>query len=107
VPKLVASCSEFIFVSKHTITAEKINDSIAVAAKAPYYQGIIAVSDEPVVGDQAIGESVSGLVDVTRTEVQGGRLVSVKIWYDREWSYANRIVEITADYAKLAHGSAR
>jgi len=107
VPKLVASCSEFVFVSKHTVTTEKIIDAISIAAKAPYYQGIIAISDEPVVGDQAIGESVSGLVDLSRIEVEGGHLVSIKIWYDREWSYANRIVEVTADYAKLARGSAK
>lgn len=105
VPKLVASLTEFVFVSQHVVTAEKINESIAAAAKAPYYQGIINVSEDPITGDQAIGESVSGLVDLSRTEVQGGHLASIKIWYDREWSYANRIVEITADYAKLAHRS--
>lgn len=104
-PTLVASLSEFIFVAQHSVTAEKINQAISAAAKAPYYQGIIAVSETPVAGDQTIGESVSGLVDLARTEVRGGHLVSVKIWYDREWSYANRIVEVTADYAKLARRS--
>jgi len=105
VPKLVASLSELVFVSQHTTSIEKINEALTKATKEPYYQGIITVSNEPVVGDQAIGESVSGLVDLSRTEVQGGHLVSVKIWYDREWSYANRIVEVTTDYAKFAHRS--
>lgn len=101
-PTLVASMSELVFVSQHVVTTDKINTAIAAAAKEPYYQGIIATSEAHVKPDQTIGESTSALVDLARTEVQGGHLASIKIWYDREWSYANRIVEVTADYAKLA-----
>lgn len=101
-PTLVASMTELVFVSQHVVTAAKINEALVAAAKEPYYQGIITTSEAHVKADQAIGESASALVDLAHTKVEGGHLASVKIWYDREWSYANRIVEVTADYAKFA-----
>lgn len=100
IPALVASVSNLVFVTKHATTVDAVNDVLRKAAQEPYYQGILAASDELVGADSVIGESVSALVDLPRTVEEGGRLVSVKLWYDREWSYANRLVELTADFGK-------
>lgn len=100
VPTLVASMTELVCVVKHTVTIEAVNAALEQAVAAPYYQGIVMAAKEPVLSDSVIGESVSAVVDIQRTSVDG-RLVSVKLWYDREWGYANRLAELTADYGKM------
>ena len=102
-PALTASMSEFVFTTSKSISQEELNDWIRLAANEPYYQGIVVTREEAVTSDQAVGESFSAVVDLSQTDVQGGKLASVKLWYDREWGYANRIVEITADFAKISH----
>ncbi len=99
-PTLVASISELVVVAKHAVTADTINKAIQKAAAEPFYQGIVSVSAEPIASDGVIGESSSAVVDLARTDVQGERLISVKLWYDREWAYANRLVELSADFGK-------
>jgi glyceraldehyde 3-phosphate dehydrogenase len=100
-PKLVASLTEVAAYAERSTTVEKLNAAFEKAAKEPYYQGILVVRNEPVKADDSIGESFSAIIDLTKTAVAGGRLLSVKIWYDREWGYANRLVELTADYGKV------
>lgn len=99
-PSLVASVSELVVVAKHSVTATMVNEALQKAAKEAYYQGILAISAEPIASDTVIGESSSAIIDLSRTDVQDKRLVSVKLWYDREWAYANRLVELTADFGK-------
>jgi hypothetical protein len=55
------------------------------ASKESFYQGILAVSDEPLVSRDFIGSSYSGIVDLELTRVVGGNLVKVCVWYDNEW----------------------
>lgn len=100
-PILLASMTEIVaYVTKPT-SVKKLQTTLREAATQPYYQGIVGVSESAVEPDQVIGESTSALVDLTKTSVAGGRLVSIKVWYDREWGYANRLVELTADYGKV------
>ena len=99
-PVLTVSMSEFVFATTESVTQSDVNSWIMTACQEPYYQGIVSFNEDAMTSDQAIGESFSAIVDVSQTDVQGGKLVSVKIWYDREWGYANRVVEITADFAK-------
>lgn len=102
-PILVASVCEVSLLCSAPTTVKKLNDSIKAAASEPYFQGIIAASETPVEPDTVIGESLSALVDLSRTAVDG-KLATIKIWYDREWGYANRIVELTADFGKMKGG---
>jgi len=100
-PMLLASMTEIVaYVTKPT-TVKKLQTLLKDAATQPYYQGILGISESPVTPDQVIGESLSALVDLTKTSVAGGKLISIKVWYDREWGYANRLVELTADYGKV------
>jgi len=97
VPTPVVSLSDFVVVTKRNVTAEEVNDAFTKAASEPYYQGILAVTDEPLVSSDFIGNSHSCTVDLPLTSVVGGNLLKVVAWYDNEWGYSNRLVELTAD----------
>ncbi len=106
VPTPVVSLSDVTMLLKKDSTKEEINDLLTKASKEPYYQGIIGVSDEPLVSSDYIGDSRSGIVDLELTNVVAGNLVKVVIWYDNEWGYSNRLVEQVADTGKLIHKKA-
>lgn len=103
VPSPVVSISDVTMVLKRGTTVEEINDVFKKAVKEPYYQGILAVSEEPLVSKDYVGNSHSGIVDLLLTNVVGGTLAKVVVWYDNEWGYSNRLVELVADVGRLVH----
>jgi glyceraldehyde 3-phosphate dehydrogenase len=88
---------------KRSTSVEEINEAFKKAVKEPYFQGILAVSEEPLVSSDYIGNSHSGTVDLLLTKVVGGNLAKVMVWYDNEWGYSNRLVEVVADTGKHLH----
>lgn len=100
VPTPVVSISDVTALLSKDVTVDDINDAFRKAAKEPFYQGILGISDEPLVSRDYIGNSHSGTVDTALTRVVGGNLVKVCVWYDNEWGYSNRLVELVADVAK-------
>lgn len=100
VPTPVVSLADFVFVTKRNVTVEEVNQVFTHAASQPYYQGILAVTNEPLVSSDFKGNSNSAIVDLPLTAVVGGNLLKVVAWYDNEWGYSNRLVEITADVGK-------
>ena len=100
VPTPVVSLSDVTMVLAKDTTSEEINDVFKKAVKAPYYQGIIDISEEPLVSSDYIGNSHSGIVDLLLTNVVAGNLAKVVVWYDNEWGYSNRLVEAVADLGK-------
>ncbi len=102
VPTPVVSISDVTALLKKNVTVEQINDAFKKAAKEPYYQGILGVSEEPLVSSDYIGNSCSGTVDLLLTKVVGGNMVKVMVWYDNEWGYSNRLVEVVADAGKTS-----
>ena len=100
VPPPVVSMSDFVVVLKRDVTVEEINDTFKKAANEPFYQGILAVTEEELVSSDFKGNSHSCIVDLPLTAVVGGNMVKVVAWYDNEWGYSNRLVELTADVAK-------
>lgn len=103
VPTPVVSISDVTAVLKKDTTVEELNEVFRKAAKEPFFQGILAVSEEPLVSSDYIGNSHSGTVDLLLTKVVGGNLVKVCVWYDNEWGYSNRLVEVVADLGKHLH----
>jgi glyceraldehyde 3-phosphate dehydrogenase len=77
------------------------------AAKEPYYQGILDVTEEELVSGDFIGNSHSCIVDLKLTAVVAGNLLKVVAWYDNEWGYSNRLVEVAADAGRLLHKSSK
>lgn len=100
VPTPVVSMSDITAVLKKDVTVEELNDVFKKAAKQPFYQGILDVTEEQLVSTDFKGNSHSAIVDLPLTAVIGGNLVKVVAWYDNEWGYSNRLVELTADIAK-------
>jgi len=99
VPTAVVSLSDITAVLKRNTTKEEINEVFKRAAADPFYQGILTVTEEPLVSTDFKGNSHSSIVDLELTNVVGGNLVKVVAWYDNEWGYSNRLVEIVADVA--------
>ena len=99
VPTAVVSLSDITAVLKRNTTKEEINEVFKRVAADPFYQGILTVTEEPLVSTDFKGNSHSTIVDLELTNVVGGNLVKVVAWYDNEWGYSNRLVEITADVA--------
>ncbi len=100
VPTPVVSLSDFAVVLKKDVTKDEINDAFKEAAKQPFYQGILNVTEEELVSSDFKGSSYSATVDLNLTNVVGGNLVKVVAWYDNEWGYSNRLVELVADAGK-------
>ncbi|MFZ1249282.1 MAG: type I glyceraldehyde-3-phosphate dehydrogenase [Candidatus Saccharimonadales bacterium] len=103
VPTPVVSLSDVTALLKRNVTVEELNEAFKKASKEPYYHGILGVSEEPLVSSDYIGNSHSGVVDLLLTKVVGGNLVKVMVWYDNEWGYSNRLVEVVADTGRLLH----
>jgi glyceraldehyde 3-phosphate dehydrogenase len=100
VPTPVVSISDVTALLSRDTTVEEINAVFKKAAAEPFYQGILAVSEEPLVSRDYIGNSNSGTVDLLLTKVVAGNLIKICVWYDNEWGYSNRLVELVADIGK-------
>lgn len=103
VPTPVVSLSDFVIITKRAVSVEEVNEVFKKAAKEPFYQGILDVSEEPLVSSDYIGNSHSCTVDLALTAVVGGTMLKVVAWYDNEWGYSNRLVEVVADTGRLLH----
>ncbi len=79
-------------VSKPT-TAKQVNDILAAKAKGPM-KGILRVTEEPLVSSDIVGDPHSSIVEAVETRVQSGNLVKVLAWYDNEWGFSNRLVDM-------------
>ena len=99
VPTPTVSLSDITAVLRRNVSKEEINDLFQQAAKEPFYQGILGVTDEPLVSSDFKGSSFSCIIDLNLTNVVAGNLVKVVAWYDNEWGYSNRLVEIVSDVA--------
>lgn len=101
VPTPVVSLSDFVIITKRNVTKEEVNEAFKKAVKEPYYQGILDVTEEELVSSDFIGNSHSSIVDLALTSVVGGNMLKVVAWYDNEWGYSNRLVELVADTGSL------
>lgn len=82
-------------VEKNTIT-EQVNEVLKKAAETSM-QGVLAYSDEPLVSIDHRGEDCSSVIDASLTMVMDGDMVKVVAWYDNEWGYSQRVVDL-AEY---------
>src|ERR1035437_2687259 len=92
VPVAVGSLSDFTFVLKRETTKQEVNDTFRKASQTPNFNGILAVTEDPLVSSDIIGSPYSSIVDLSLTQVIGN-MVKVIAWYDNEYGYANRLVE--------------
>lgn len=100
VPTPVVSLADITAVLKKDTTIEELQEVFKNAAKEPFYEGILSVSEEPLVSIDYRGNSHSSIVDLPLINVVDKNLVKVVAWYDNEWGYSNRLVELAADFGK-------
>jgi len=75
------------------VTVEEVNAAVKAAADGPF-RGIIEYTEDHIVSTDVIGNPHSSIFDASSTQVLGGNLVKVFSWYDNEWGYSNRVVDL-------------
>lgn len=100
VPTPVVSLSDITVLLKRDTSKEELIDIFKKAAKEPYYEGILGVTEEELVSSDFIGDPHSCIVDLPLIDVVGGNMAKVVAWYDNEWGYSNRLVELAVDFGK-------
>ncbi|EFL52617.1 glyceraldehyde-3-phosphate dehydrogenase, type I [Solidesulfovibrio fructosivorans JJ]] len=95
VPTPTVSLVDFVAVLEKDTTAEALKAALREAAEGEL-KGILAVSPEPLVSSDYVGDSHSSIVDADFTTVQGGNLAKVYAWYDNEWGYSCRVADLIA-----------
>ncbi|HZS57365.1 MAG TPA: type I glyceraldehyde-3-phosphate dehydrogenase [Bryobacteraceae bacterium] len=93
VPTPDVSVVDFVAVLKKNTTTEEVNSALKNAAEDGL-KGILAYTEDPVVSTDLLHNPNSSIVDAELTKVLGGNLVKVVSWYDNEWGYSNRIVDL-------------
>ena len=101
VPTPVVSLSDITAIVRHDTTKEELVRFFKKIAKEPYYEGIIGVTEEELVSTDFIGDPHSCIIDLPLIDVVGGDMVKIVAWYDNEWGYSNRLVELAVDFGKV------
>lgn len=100
VPTPVVSLSDITAIIKRNTTKEELVNLFKKVAKEPYYEGIIGVTNEELVSSDFIGDPHSCIVDLPLVDVVDGNMIKIVAWYDNEWGYSNRLVELVVDFGK-------
>ena len=93
VPVPDGSTVDLVVELKRSVTRDEVNAAVKAAADGPL-AGIIQYSEDPLVSSDIIGNPHSSIFDAPSTQVLGGNLVKVLSWYDNEWGYSNRVVDL-------------
>ena len=99
VPLLNASLTDFVFEAARPVTVEEVNGYFAEAA-AGGLAGILGYEERPLVSIDYLDDPRSSIVDALSTMVIDGTQVKVYAWYDNEWGYVNRLMDIVGMVAK-------
>ncbi len=93
VPVISGSIIDLTFLAKRKTSVQEVNNILRNAAKSPEWQGIIAVTEEPFVSTDILGQPLGSIVDLSLTRVVDGDLVKVCAWYDNEWGYCAMLIK--------------
>jgi glyceraldehyde 3-phosphate dehydrogenase len=98
VPLLNASLTDCVFEVERETTVEEVNGLLKAAADGPL-KGILGYEPRPLVSVDFLNDPRSSIVDGPSTMVINGTQVKIFAWYDNEWGYVNRMVELAARVA--------
>ncbi len=94
VPTPIGSLCDIVFVSGKKTNEQAVKKVFKQAAKSARFKGILEATEELIVSADIVGNPASAIVDLSLTKVIGGDLVKVIAWYDNEWGYSNRLVDL-------------
>ncbi len=100
VPVPDGSIVDLVVDLERDVTVEEVNQAVRAAAEGEM-AGIIEYNEDPIVSTDIISNPHSSIFDAGATQVLGGNMVKVLAWYDNEWGYSNRVVDLIAHLAKL------
>ena len=100
VPVPDGSTVDLVVELERDVTVEEVNAAVRSAAEGPM-KGIIEYNEDPIVSTDIIGNPHSSIFDAGGTHVLGGNLVKVMSWYDNEWGYSNRVVDLIERLAEV------
>jgi glyceraldehyde 3-phosphate dehydrogenase len=92
-PVPTGSVVDLTFVASRETTVDEVNAAFSAAASGPL-EGILQYTEDPIVSSDIVGNPHSSIVDGLLTSVMEGTLVKVVSWYDNEWGYSNRCVDV-------------
>ena len=98
VPTINVSVVDLTFVASRATSVDEINAAVNEAAEGSL-KGILGVNTKPLVSIDFNHDPRSSIYDATQTRVMGGTLVKVLAWYDNEWGFSNRMLDMTLAYA--------
>jgi glyceraldehyde 3-phosphate dehydrogenase len=94
-PIPTGSLVDLVVVVQKETSVEEVNAAFSEAADTGDLEGILAYTDDPIVSSDIVESPYSSIFDSGLTMVTGGTLVKVLAWYDNEWGYSNRVVDLT------------
>ncbi len=100
VPVPDGSTVDLVVELDQDVTVDEVNAAIRAAAEGPM-AGILEYNEDPIVSTDIIGNPHSSVFDAASTQVLGGNLVKVMSWYDNEWGYSNRVVDLVERLAEV------
>ncbi len=95
VPVPTGSIVDLTLVAKREVTIEEIKAAYKAAAASGPLKGILMYTEDPIVSSDIVTDPHSSIFDAELTKVIGGTTVKISSWYDNEWGYSNRLVELT------------
>ncbi|NNF64319.1 MAG: type I glyceraldehyde-3-phosphate dehydrogenase [Acidimicrobiia bacterium] len=95
VPVPDGSITDLVVTVRESVTAESVNAALKEAAEGPL-KGIMRYTEDPLVSSDIVGDPHSCIIDGEFTTVNGDNLVKVFGWYDNEWGYSSRLVDLVA-----------
>ncbi len=99
VPTIDVSLVDLTLTTEKDVSVESINAAMKAAAEGPL-KGILQYTEEELVSSDYIGNTHSSIFDATMTKTQGARFAKVFSWYDNEWGFANRMIDLALLVAK-------
>ncbi|MDN3936895.1 MULTISPECIES: type I glyceraldehyde-3-phosphate dehydrogenase [unclassified Arthrobacter] len=94
VPVPTGSATDLTVTVSRETTVEEVNAALKAASETPELKGLLTYTDEPIVSSDIVGDPASSIFDSGLTKVIGNQ-VKVVSWYDNEWGYSNRLVDLT------------
>ncbi len=99
-PVPAGSIADIVFLTERDTTVEEVNQILREEAATDRYKEVLAVTDEPLVSSDILGDSHGSIVDAGMTNVVDGNLVKVMSWYDNEWGFTAQMIRQVIAVAK-------
>ena len=104
-PIPVGSIADIVFVASRPTTTEQVNDAFRQEAATDRYDGILGVSEDPLVSADIVGDPRAAVIDLELTTVVDSTLVKVMAWYDNEWGFTHQMIREARSITRVSAAS--